>query len=161
VGKLIYGSTWYFAVTLDEADAAQLQEGNVTVRFSKGLQQEVDMPVAYASEVENGRQTLVFSCNDYLAEITTLRRQSATLVTKEYSGLRIPANALRINDEGQTGVYCLVGHNAEFKPVNVVYRGEGFTLVSAKEGVSAGDVLRPGDEVIVTAGELFDGKVVL
>lgn len=161
VGKLIYGSTWYYAVTLSEADAARLQEGTVTVRFSKGLQQEVQMPIIYASEVESGKQTLVFSCDEYLAQITTLRRQSATLVMDEFRGLRIPANALRINAEGQTGVYCLVGHNAEFKPVNVVYRGEGYTLVSAVEGVSAGDVLRPGDEVIVTAGELFDGKVVL
>ncbi|MBQ3532177.1 MAG: hypothetical protein IJA51_00590 [Oscillospiraceae bacterium] len=162
VGKLIYGSTWYFAAVLEEETVSRLYEdGNITVRFSKGLQQEVVMPILSVSQAENGKQVVVFSSDEYLAQITTLRRQSATLILDEYSGLRIPANALRMNQDGQTGVYCLVGHNAEFKPVDVVYRGEGYTLVRPSEGSTGGDVLRSGDEVIVTAGELFDGKVVL
>ena len=77
-----------------------------------------------------------------------------------HSGLRIPANALRLNDQGQSGVYCKVGFTAEFKPVDVVYRGDGYTLVRAAEHAVGSDILRAGDDVIVTASELYDGKVV-
>ena len=84
----------------------------------------------------------------------------SALVLGGYSGLRIPANALRLRADGQSGVYCLVGFTADFKPVDVVYRGDGYTLVRAAEGATGGDILRSGDEVIVTTSELYDGKVV-
>ena len=39
-------------------------------------------------------------------------------------------------------------------------QGEGYTLVRASDTATGGDILRSGDEVIVTADELYDGKVV-
>ena len=54
----------------------------------------------------------------------------------------------------------LVGFTADLKPVDVVYQGDGYTLVRANEKATGGDILRSGDEVIVTASELYDGKVV-
>ena len=57
-------------------------------------------------------------------------------------------------------MYCLVGFAADFKPVDVVYRGDGYTLVRAADSATGGDILRSGDEVIVTSSELYDGKVV-
>ena len=49
---------------------------------------------------------------------------------------------------------------ARFKAVEVVYQGEGYALVRPVEGASGTGVLRVGDQVIATAGELFDGKVI-
>ena len=110
--------------------------------------------------MENGRQAVVVSCDKYISQVTQLRHQTGTLVLGNHSGLRIPANALRLNDQGQSGVYCKVGFTAEFKPVDVVYRGDGYTLVRAAEHAVGSDILRAGDDVIVTASELYDGKVV-
>lgn len=48
---------------------------------------------------------------------------------------------------------------ARFKPVKVVYSGDDYALVAAdseKESLR----LRSGDEVIITANHLYDGKVV-
>ena len=53
-----------------------------------------------------------------------------------------------------------MGFAADFKPVDVVYQGEGYTLVRAHKEATGGNILRSGDEVIVTASELYDGKVV-
>ena len=103
---------------------------------------------------------MVLRSDKYLSQVTQLRHLTAELLLDSYSGLRIPANALRLNDEGQSGVYCVVGFTAAFKPVDVVYRGDGYTLVRAADGATGSDILRAGDEVIVTAGELYDGKVV-
>lgn len=161
VGKLIYGDTWYYAFTADKADVERITaSGRVMLRFSKGLQQDVAVRIVSVSSVENGRQAVVVSCDKYISQVTQLRHQTGTLVLGNHSGLRIPANALRLNDQGQSGVYCKVGFTAEFKPVDVVYRGDGYTLVRAAEHAVGSDILRAGDDVIVTASELYDGKVV-
>lgn len=161
VGKLIYGDTWYYAFTLSDSETTQLLDSDrVLLRFSKGLQQDVEVEIVSASEVQDGKRAIVVSCDKYMSQVTQLRHQSATLVLDSHSGLRIPANALRLNAEGQSGVYCLVGFAADFKPVDVVYRGDGYTLVRAADSATGGDILRSGDEVIVTSSELYDGKVV-
>lgn len=161
VGKLIYGSTWYYAFTLPQADVARLLEADtVMLRMSKGLEQDVAVTLVSVSAAQDGKQAVVVSCDKYMAQVTQLRHQSATLVLGSYDGLRIPANALRLDESGQSGVYCLVGFAADFKPVDVVYQGEGYTLVRAHKEATGGNILRSGDEVIVTASELYDGKVV-
>ena len=64
------------------------------------------------------------------------------------------------------GVYCLVGRVAYFKPVSIVYQGSDYCLVepstieAATESQKSLYTLRPNDEVIVSAGELYNGKVV-
>ena len=54
-----------------------------------------------------------------------------------------------------------MGTEARFKPVEVLYSGEGFVLL---RGTAAADrqslCLRPGDEVIISARDLYDGKVI-
>lgn len=160
-GKLIYGDEWYYAFTLTEKETEQMLDSDrVLLRFSKGLQQDVEVDIVSISEAENGRRAIVASCDKYMSQVTQLRHQTATLVLGGHSGLRIPANALRLRADGQSGVYCLVGFTADFKPVEVVYRGDGYTLVRPTQGATGGDILRSGDEVIVTASELYDGKVV-
>jgi len=60
-----------------------------------------------------------------------------------------------------TGVYAIMGLEARFKPVEVLYTGENYVLLeSAARSDQETLRLRPGDEIIITAKELFDGKVV-
>lgn len=79
------------------------------------------------------------------------------------------------------GVYTVVGANTEFKPVDIVREGSDYYLVTPSEEArsyiikerngeyylatpSASQslpILRPGDEIIVNATNLYDGKVVL
>lgn len=161
VGKLIEGDTWYYVAALSDEDAAALQKrSTVTLRFAKGMEQDVTMTVARLGDSENGRRLLVLQCDRHIAQTTALRHQAADLILKGYEGLRIPANALRLDENGNPGVYCVVGAVARFKPVQVVYQGEGFALVKPGEKTSGTDVLRLGDQVIATAAELFDGKVI-
>ena len=50
---------------------------------------------------------------------------------------------------------------AWFKPVEVLYNGNGFLLVRANAPEDRENLrLRPGDEIIITANDLYDGKVV-
>lgn len=161
VGKMIYGSEWYYAVSLPTEEAEALKAlGSVEIRMAKGFEQTIPMTVESVSREEDGEAVVVLSTRRYLAQTTLLRHQAADAVLRTYQGLRVPAKALRVNEEGVTGVYCVDGENAAFRPVTVIYQGEGYALVKPAEGASDTRTLRKGDQVIVTKEELYDGKVV-
>ena len=44
--------------------------------------------------------------------------------------------------------------------MTVLYQGQGYALVQPADGVDDTQTLRAGDEVIATAGELHEGKVI-
>ena len=179
VGKLILGDTWYYAAVMDQEEAQLLQEsGSLQLRFAKGIGQDLDVSLTRVSEPEDGRVVAVFRGNTYLSELTLLRRQSAEVIRETESGIRVPIEAVRLVEEtvtgedgtettvSRTGVYCIVGLEARFKPVDVVYQNEEFALVrSSLEGADGMTTaqeeirLRAGDEVIITAYELYDGKI--
>ena len=88
-------------------------------------------------------------------------------------GIRVPKDALRVRTQTSeqedgttvetqtTGVYCIVGMEARFKPVEVLHSGDGFVLVRSTAPEDRETLrLRPGDEVIISAKDLYDGKVV-
>ena len=161
MGKLIYGDTWYYVVSLPEEQAAQLKAlGTVTLRFAKGFDQNLRMQVVNVSAAENGQAAVTLSCRKYLAQTTLLRHQAADVILRTYEGLRVPSNALRVSEEGVTGVYCLDGVTAAFRPVMVLYQGQGYALVRPADGAADTRTLRAGDEVIASAGALHDGKVI-
>ena len=165
VGKMIYGDTWYYAANMDEQTAATYKvDSTVTLRFVKELDRTLKMTVDRVSDSENGQKLVVFRCNEYLPEVTLLRRQSANIIHESFSGIRVPTEAIRVN-EGVTGVYCLVGMQASFKPVDIVYQGNGYYLVEPSKKAddtenTSSTRLRVGDSVLITAEELYHGKVI-
>lgn len=161
VGKLIYGDTWYYAAAVDAKAAEGLKEGQTaTLRLAKGMTQDAPVRVVSVSREEDGRVAVVLSCDQFLAQTTQLRHQAAELILNSFSGLRIPTTALRLDEDGQTGVYCVVGVSARFKPVDLLYRSESFSLVRPVSEATGSAVLRPGDEIIITANKLENGVVV-
>ena len=112
VGKLVYGNTWYYTAILDEKDAEDFIVGQeVTLRFAKGLELDVPARVERVSKAEKGHCAVVWAADQYMAQVTELRSIQAEVIHHSYEGLRIPAQALRVED-GQAGVYCLTGMKA-------------------------------------------------
>ena len=171
------GDTWYYAVIMDTDQARELEEeGSVTLRFAKSADQDLSVTVDSVSAEENGQVVVVFRGTTYLSQLTLLRQQSAQIIRRIAEGIRIPKEAIRtekvtVDEEtgertstAMTGVYCMVGAEARFKPVEVVYSGDDFVLVASTlaESASASQEtlrLRAGDEIIIAADDLYDGKV--
>ena len=140
------------------------------------MSQDLDVELVIVSEPEGGRVTAVFRGDTYLSELTLLRQQSAEVIRRTTEGIRVPIEAVRLrertvtDDDGgetlvrETGVYCIVGMEARFKPVEVLYSDENFALVrstldTADTTTGLEEIrLRAGDEVIITARDLYDGK---
>ena len=182
VGKLILGDSWYYAAVMSAADAKELKEEadalqgsgkSLILRFAKNVERDLPVTVSHIGPEENGRCVVVFEGKTYLSQLTLLRQQSAQVIWDSAEGIRVPKEALRIdtrtteNEDGTTtesrvtGVYCVVGMEARFKPVEVLYNGSSFLLVRANAPADKEKLrLRPGDEVIITANDLYDGKVI-
>lgn len=170
-GKLITSDRWYFAGRgLGGGGPAPVQ-GELRHRpLFWFLQPGRPHDAGAGGEAVDGRAVVVLSSNRYLSQITLLRGQTVELIFGSSSGLRIPKAALRMvtqestdPETGETvqtnlvGVYTLVGGRAEFKPVEILTEESDFYVVSpATEGRA---VLRAGDEVIVRATGLYDGKL--
>ena len=178
LGKLITSSTWYFVCPLTESEAKRLTVGDrVTVRFSRDWSGEVSMTVERLGSVQEGRVAAVFSSNRSLSDTTLLRRQTVELVFSQQTGIRVPKEAVRVEEVTEknkdTGeektvqvacVYVEVGITAERKQVTVLAQGEDYYIVEPVLPRDAGEnqekkVLRPGDQVIIASDEIWDGKV--
>lgn len=161
VGRLVTGSRWYFAALLSQTDAARLTAGGqVTVAFSHDYSGEISMQVESLSAPENGQVAAVFSSTRGLNDILLLRRQTVDIVFSSHAGIRVPKKALRVLSDGSQGVYVISGVTADFKKVDVLAEGDDFYLLSSAGGTDSGNALRAGDEVILTAKDIYDGKVV-
>lgn len=181
-GKLVLGDEWYYAAVVSAEDGASLQQlqaesgGTLLLRFSKGVDRDLPVTLESLGVRENGRMVAVFRGTRYLRELTLLRQQRAQIVTGSTTGIRVPRECLRAErayldsdgrtvTEERTGIYCLVGREARFKPVEVVYSADGFVLVSPAPELDpsvdkdAKRIIRAGEQIIVSARGLFDGKV--
>lgn len=111
-----------------------------------------------AHRAGNGETSLlVLSGDSHLPSVTLLRRQACTLIFETYSGLRVPKEALHVDEEGNTGVYILEGAVARWKPVEILYASSDDYVAALDQ--SSTDTLWPGDEILL-GSNLYDGKVV-
>lgn len=158
IGKIITGDTWYYVTVVDAELLAQTDEGDqIPVAFSAEFYNGLTMTVSRIGAEEDGRCLLVLSCDRYMQNVTLLRQQSADVVFSSYSGLRVPKASIRvINDKA--GVFVVESNTAKWKTVEILYdTGESYVVALDK---SSTDNLWPGDEIIVGAKDLYDGKVV-
>lgn len=159
-GKIITDNTWYFAANIPAQQARELQVGQeVTLRLSKGLQQDTPAYVQSISAEEDGQVAVVLSCTRYISQVTLLRHQQGEILLREYKGLRVPSAALRMDEDGSLQLFCRLGAYVYSKPVDLVYRGDGFCLVRSAQGAADERILRQGDLVISTARALTDGMI--
>ncbi len=171
LGKLILSSRWYFAAALPEETAQRLEAGEtVLLRFTGDFTQDVDMLVEQVGPVRDGSAVTVFSSERYLSRTTLLRRQTAELIFQDFTGLRIPKEALRLveeepeEDAGEAaetvrklGVYALVNGRVEFKGAEIVIDGSDYYVVRPTE--NGRKTLRAGDRIITRGTGLFEGQL--
>lgn len=171
VGKVITDSTWYLAALFDGVNDLGLTEGDTyTVSFSHDYYGSVSMTLERI-ETQDGQTMAIFSARTKLSDTTLLRIQTVDIVVDELVGIRIPRKALRVETEtvtdenGKTsqvntyGVYTVVGTQAEWQTVNVLYTGDTYYLVEPANEAASGR-LRAGDTVILSSTGLYDGKVI-
>ena len=154
LGKLVSGSKWYFAVLVDAGQADRIYgRKELPVRFGRYLGEQLSMRVEWLSPEENGQRALLLSCDEHMADVLSMRYQDAELILSEETGLRVPRQGLHVDEQGRACVYVQTALLVEKKLVQVQRDYDDYYLVTSS-------TLRAGDQVIVSAKNLYEGKVV-
>lgn len=159
-GKIVTSYNWYIIAKMD---------GDTYLNFSKGDKVTLKTPLEGCEEIsaevykaesfnDKNEAMIIFSCSTMNGQIAMTRSSHMTIVTKEYSGIRISNKSIRVVN-GQTGVYIVQGSVVKFKPVKIIYTASNFSLCEKNEE-SDGNMIRLYDEVIEKGKNLYDGKYI-
>ena len=154
-GKLVTDIHWRYAAIMTEDDALKLHEGtSYALEFFDTYDKTVVMEVEMICPAEGGKCVVVFVTDKNMNDVLGLRKATADIVFSRTTGIKVPKDAVKVDDDGQNYVYIISGVQAERVDVEILTDYENSYLVKS-EGY-----LRGGMEVIVEAKELYSGKVV-
>lgn len=159
-GKIVSSQNFYIIAKMEDDDYLNFSEGDsLNLRTSISGNEELKATVYKINVSENKNSAIVvLSCQAMNGQFALVRSAPITIVTEEYEGIRISNNAVRYS-EGVPGVYIIQGSIVKFKPIEIVYRTETFTLCKKSEDGNS-DTIRLYDEVIEKGKNLYDGKFI-
>ncbi len=158
VGSLTAGFEWYYAVVLTKEQADKIQQrDSLEVYFPELTPDRMELEVYRLETYPDGQAILILRSERMEPLWLTCREQDIDIVAGRYTGLKVPAQALR-QQEGQWGVFVLDGSVASFKPVTWTYSTESYFLVPCADGAKNG--LYRYDRVITQGKNLADDKVI-
>jgi len=161
-GKIITEFKWFYAAVMSFEDASQLSVGQrKTVQFYGNFNEEVLMTVESIGRREAGLCVVVFSSDRGIHNIAPFRSLRADIVFDTVSGIRVPKDAIRLDDEGNTYIYLQTSGFAERVSVEILNPpGEIGDSYLVRDGAETGSPLRVDSIIIVKANNLYHGKVV-
>lgn len=161
LGKLVTSTTWYYAATLSQEYADTLSIGSKVSLSFDSLPQPISMEVSAIGEVQDGKTVLIFTSSQSEAAVCDLRQESCRVVFESDAGIRIPKEALRVDENGGAVVYVASGYVAKCRPVKILSETDSDYLV-APDPKNEEDkrILQSGDELILASSDLYDGKVI-
>lgn len=146
--KIIDNFTWSVAFIAKEEEVSKLKTGSSVYVRNSGSSQDMYARVSYISAPERGKYVVIVTSDVSCDWAMKDRFVKISLIKNKYSGLKIPVEALRVND-GKTGVYVVVDGIVKFKKAKVLYKDAGYAIVE-ENNVSQGGLLLY-DEVIVSS----------
>lgn len=160
VGKLITGLRWYFAMTIPEEYARLTYAGDESLRlhFPRLLETDVPVRVERVGSVQNGSCLVVLSSDREMEALSDVRSATGELIFSSLSGIRVPREAARVDEDGQAYVYTRVGIQAQRKNIEIIAETEDYYLVDYNS--TDENSLRVGNEILVNYSGLYDGKVI-
>lgn len=168
-GKLIAQHTWYYVFDINVSESSIIKNGYwVSVSFEDLGIKDIDMLVYDITEAKDNVVTVTLKCTAMNEELSKIRKETATIAVKKYSGYKISNDAISENENGIMGVYVIVGNIMKFAPVDIKYYSEdyviadGLVLLKNEEDKSEGyyHKLKQYDKIIVKGINLEDGNIV-
>ncbi|MCD7775486.1 MAG: hypothetical protein LUH40_07890 [Clostridiales bacterium] len=165
VGRLVRSYYWYLVTVIDTGDISNLREGSsMVLSFPDSSVGDIKTTVyRITSDGETGKSLVVFSCNLMNENLAGMRCEEAQIIVESYEGYRIDNGAIRVNEDGETGVYVISGSVIRFKKIEIVYSAEDYSIVTnpyKDDATKSGQYLNLYDEYITSGKDLYDGKLV-
>ncbi len=172
VGKLVNGYIWYLAVPIEKTALDPFTEGeSYAVAFPYNYDITLTMTLSRVlTDIDREDALLIFSSGTMPEGFSYLRLQHVEITTSAHTGLRVPAEAIRVIDD-LTCVYIVRGGIVELRRVDILLERNGDCIVaevtdaaveSDADGESADwppPYLARYDEVVVAGKDMYVGKV--
>lgn len=165
IGKIIDGYNWYIATVIDSAEAGRLSKGD-TVRLilDESGKTPVKTYVHKVNNIDSSKALIVFRCNLMNEQLSSLRKVDGKIIMDEFKGLKVSRDAVRLDEDGNSGVYIRRGNMVHFRSLNIIYSEDSFVIASKpseNSGIKLSHThLKLYDEVVISGKELADGMVI-
>lgn len=158
-GKLIIAYEWYFCAVVDADIVKDIENGSSIDVAIKDSDKVIKCQVLSGADVPLGAEetVLVLKSSQMDSEITSMRLEDIEIRYKAYSGFKIPASAVHIDDNGSKCVYALVANQVSQREGEIVYSTKDYVLFAYDPDNS--NSIRFYDQIITKGKDLHDGKV--
>lgn len=154
-GKLSRGIRWYYVTLVDSSWASKITGlRTLDVKFTRTYSNTVSMTLSAIGQAEDGKCVLVLSSDRYLGSVAGVREMIGEIILSNETGVRVPKEAVHLNDAGEPVVFVLSKLQASEVKITILGEEGNWYMVDG------GSALRPGNEVITRAENLHDGAVV-
>lgn len=126
VGKLMKSYEWKFMGIIKNTNKFLINDG-LSIRFNSsnkiyGVTVDSIKPID-----DTDTSIVILSCNELDEAVLENRFDNAELIFDEYTGVKVPREAIRFQGE-QKGAYVMLGQQITFKKIDVVYEGDDYVL---------------------------------
>ena len=161
VGKMVYDSTWFFAVMVSGNTVSHFEEGESyrTVFTGDG---DVTVPLTLnkiTPDSDSSSVLLMFECDRMPTGFSFARAQSIEIVVDSVTGINVPKSAVH-KSNGNLYVYILKGSVVREGRLEVIYEGSDYyTALDGVEPDESDVYLQSNDTLIISGQNLFDGRI--
>ncbi len=159
VGKINESFTWYFLCVVDTSSISSISSGDmIEVNLPFQDINAFEMKVHSITNADAQHCVLVLESTLMNEKLANLRIETVQLRLEKYSGIRIRSQALRSDENGDTGVYVLLGNLVRFRKTECLYTDGDYMVVTYSTN-DENSTLEIYDSVIYEGKNLYDGRV--
>lgn len=152
VCKIVDNTEWYLAIPVDVEQVSDMEVGaQVGLRFTGAGSETVSGQVHSISQEEGKKRLLTIRCTQYVPDVYINRCMSVDVIKEQYSGIRIPAEAVHTQGENAV-VYVLENNVMQPRNVTVLYQSQDIAIIKEDNTLENGLLLY--DEVVVKSGNI-------
>ena len=162
VGKIVTDYRWYVvcAVSTAEYRNLSLERSSYYAVFPASDDRRVEMKLyKVVNPADDDRTLLIFYSAEMPDGFDYSHNQTVEIITAEYSGYKVPASAVTIQD-GKKGVFVLDSSVVGFKEIVPLFERDGWIVCEERDvsDESQAGRLSLYDFVITGGKDLYDGK---
>lgn len=159
LGKMITSYAWYFCCVVSADDVKSINDGETINVAIKDTDEVYRCRIISGAQPNLGQEqtALILQCSEMNSQITSMRLENIEIRFNEYTGFKVPAAAVHVDDEGNKCVYALISNQVAQRQGEIIYSTKDYVIF--KNDAENSNSIRFYDQIITKGKDLHDGKV--
>ncbi len=159
LGKLITNYEWYFCCRVTADQIKNIDDGDKLQVALKDSDAVIDCEVLKGADVDLGTKesVLILRSSQMDSALASLRVEDIEIRYGEYSGFKVPASAIHMDENDNKGVYAMIANQVVFRYGKIIYQTKDYAIFAYEPNEEKS--IRLYDQIIIKGKELHDGKV--